>query len=64
MIGMKSIGNSCRSCINKKYHVKLERKDCIYEYYPRMCPECNKVKNIVKDINFWSKIKLMFKRKY
>jgi len=41
---------SCRSCLNRKYGLKLQPKDCIYEHYPYVCPKCGEVKNIVKNI--------------
>ena len=36
----------CRRCINKKYHVQLEPKDCVYGYLYK-CRCCGQERNIV-----------------
>lgn len=51
---------TCRSCINKKYHVKLKRPNCIYYPYQSKCPSCGKMRNIVSDLRFSGKLKMLF----
>ncbi len=41
-------GRICRYCINSRYGMKLERKDCRYEKYSDICPACKERKHIVK----------------
>lgn len=48
----KDLGNICRKCLNEKYSLNLMSKDCIYDFYPRLCGECGCMKNIVRSIRF------------
>lgn len=41
-------GRICRYCINSRYGMKLERKDCRYEKYSDICPSCGEWRHIVK----------------
>ena len=53
--------NLCRSCLNRKYRIALEREDCVYEIYPHRCMRCGKVRSIVVDLRLKAKIRLMFR---
>ena len=55
----EDFGKLCRNCINKKYHINLERKDCIYEIYSHACGDCGEMKHIVKGITFSARRKLL-----
>lgn len=59
----ESMGSCCRKCLNMKYQLQLEREDCLYCYYPYECEECKEVKNIVQDIRYISRWKLLGGRK-
>lgn len=48
----RDLGNICRECLNKKYNIRLQPKDCDYEEYPHMCHKCGEVKIIVCEIRF------------
>lgn len=55
-------GGICRRCLNRVCHVNLERTDCVYgNPYPMCCPRCGEMHNIVTDLRFTGRIKLMFK---
>lgn len=54
----KDLGGICRECLNKKYDLSLERKDCNYAHFPYVCDNCRNVKNIVCDINLLKKFLL------
>lgn len=55
-----ALGNLCRDCINRKYSIKLKRRDCIYGTYPYPCRECNDMRHIVVNITFRARWKLLF----
>lgn len=55
----ESLGRCCRECLNEKYHLRLKREDCIYLYYPYKCRKCGRMKNIVQDIRWISRWKLV-----
>ena len=51
----------CRRCINEEYHVKLDPENCIYDcHYPRKCPRCGEMQNIVTGFRLSGKAKLLF----
>ena len=50
----------CRRCLNKKYKVHLIPDDCIYEYR-YVCPRCREMHNIVSDLRFSGKMKMLLK---
>ena len=50
----------CRRCINKTYHVRLIKADCVYGYLYN-CPVCNEDRNIVVDLRLTGKLKMLFK---
>ncbi len=54
------LGKCCRECLNRVYHLKLERQDCLYIRYPGKCMYCGDIKNIVEDIRWSGRIKLIF----
>ncbi|MDY5577525.1 MAG: hypothetical protein SPF70_08705 [Lachnospiraceae bacterium] len=58
-----NLGNYCRSCLNKMYHLNLETKDCVYMEYKYECRKCKTVQNIVLDIKKMSRYKLLFGRR-
>ena len=67
MISIKQIQrlygqNVCRHCINKLTGARLERRDCVYDTYQRVCPSCELMQNIVMDLRFSGKLKLMGKK--
>ncbi|NCB91398.1 MAG: hypothetical protein EOM40_02320 [Clostridia bacterium] len=49
----------CRECVNKNLHLDLRNEDCIYLRFPYVCESCKKTGNIVKDIRWWKKYKLI-----
>lgn len=57
------LGKCCRSCINKKYKIKLEPKDCIYMEYQYECQNCKKLQNIVLEVRGISRYKVWFGKK-
>lgn len=66
MANMKKINeklgsNVCRRCINKKFNVSLEPKDCSYWMYPNQCSVCGEVHNIVTGLSSSGKMKMLFK---
>lgn len=51
----------CRRCINEEYPVKLDPENCIYDcHYPRNCPRCGEMQNIVTGFRLSGKAKLLF----
>ena len=50
----------CRRCLNEKYKIHLVPEDCIYEYR-HICPRCEEVHNIVSDLRFSGKRKMLWK---
>ncbi len=53
----------CRRCINRLYGARLNPSDCRYGIpYPQTCPCCGKVHNIVTDLRFSGKLKLLARR--
>ena len=53
-----STAHSCRECLNNRFHIRLQRKDCCYWYYLSRCAYCGEAKNIVVRLNFWGRVKL------
>ena len=53
--------NVCRRCINKKFKVNLEPKDCRCWMYPGECSVCGEVHNIVTERSPSGKMKMLFK---
>ncbi len=53
------LGMTCRTCLNRKYHLRLETKDCMYMRYLHLCPMCGEVKHIVQDISRTAGLKLL-----
>lgn len=49
----------CRGCINNRFHLRLERKDCFYYRYPGECEACHQVKHIVVGVVWKSRLKLL-----
>ncbi len=57
-------GNICRQCINKTNKIHLLHSDCRYELmYPRKCPCCGEMKNIVTGFVLSGYVKSIFKKK-
>ncbi len=56
----EALNRSCRECINISYNLRLQSKDCVYYHIPGKCPICGQMKNIVMDIRFTSRGKLLF----
>ncbi len=52
----------CRRCINKKFDVRLEPKDCIYLENEDYCSYCKNIRHIVVGLKMSGKIKMMFKK--
>lgn len=51
----------CRRCINEEYGVRLTSQDCVYDcHYPRKCPRCGEMRNIVTGFRFSGRAKLLF----
>lgn len=57
----EDLGTLCRSCLNKKYNVKLTPKNCEYDDYPRLCYRCEEIKNIVCGIKPGKRLLLRLK---
>lgn len=55
----QELGKLCRNCINRKYGIKLERSDCIYEGFSYTCAECKETKHIVVGIKMRARWKLL-----
>lgn len=53
-------GKMCRACLNNKYHLHLEPRDCLYTRYSYPCPVCGEVKRTVRDISRIAGLKLLF----
>lgn len=54
---------TCRQCVNKTYRVHLLHTDCRYELiYPKKCPVCGEIKNIVTGFMLSGYFKTLFKR--
>lgn len=54
----EALGKQCRNCINQIYDIQLRRRDCRYWIYPATCRCCNKLQNIVVDIEPSSRWKI------
>lgn len=57
----KALGHTCRRCINEKYHLKLERKNCMYARRPGMCTRCRQARNIVIGVRPLSRWRVWFR---
>lgn len=54
---------TCRQCVNKTYNMHLLHTDCRYGMiYPKKCPVCGEVKNIVTGFMLSGYIKSFFRR--
>ncbi len=53
------LGMTCRTCLNRKYHLRLETKDCVYKRYLYPCSMCGEIKHIVLDISWIAGLKLL-----
>ena len=68
MISLKKIRKRfgsyiCRQCINKAYGIHILHQDCDYELiYPKQCPSCGELKNIVTGLTLKGYLKSLFKR--
>ena len=51
----------CRRCINRRFSSSLQPNDCMYEPFPRTCPKCGKVHNIVVGLSVVGHAKMLFK---
>ncbi|MCH1983717.1 hypothetical protein MCG98_14175 [Ruminococcus sp. OA3] len=51
--------NLCRECLNKKYSLKLKKKDCLYYYYSQQCSGCGDLHHIVAKVRFGKRWKLL-----
>lgn len=49
----------CRSCINKKCSIHLKQENCIYAVYQNKCQQCGEMKNIVEDLRWNAKGKIL-----
>lgn len=54
------VNRYCRKCINEKLSFNLQKNDCIYGMYKNKCQSCKEMRNIVDDIKFSSRYKLLF----
>ncbi len=52
----------CRRCINTRFKVHLEPKDCVYGYYMGCCSSCKRMHHIVLDLRLSGKLKTLFKK--
>ena len=59
----EALGRQCRRCINQKYELQLEQEDCEYWSYPACCDCCGEVRNIVIDVDLFSRWKIWRLRK-
>ena len=55
--------NICRRCINKRYHVNLQPKDCHYADmgFVKVCPRCRQEHHIVEGLTFSGRIKTLLR---
>ncbi len=56
-------GSVCRRCINARYHVSLEPKDCSYALYKGICKTCGEMHHIVNSFSFFGKLKMLFAKR-
>ena len=56
-------GRICRHCINSRYGLKLERKDCRYMKHSDICPACGERRHIVKRLTLWGYLRGMGKKR-
>ena len=54
----------CRDCMNRRYHLNLDRKECYYLDSPAQCKICGQVRKIVVDIKVTAKIKKWFRDRF
>lgn len=55
--------NVCRKCVNKTYVINLLHTDCKYGLiYPKQCPLCKDVKNIVTGFKLSGYIKSIMRK--
>ncbi len=52
--------NRCRHCINEKYGLNLQPRDCRYWHYLSECSHCKEVHNIVTDLTLSGIFKLFW----
>lgn len=50
----------CRKCINKELGINLQKEDCCYMMYPNQCQGCKQVGNIVDQLHWRARCKLLF----
>jgi len=56
-----SISNRyCRRCINDILSINVEKEDCYYAMYPNQCQKCGQMRNIVEDLRWSAKYKILF----
>ncbi len=53
-----ALGKLCRECLNQKYGLQLKRYECRYRIIPTFCDGCVQPKNIVTDIEVYSRWKI------
>lgn len=53
------LGTTCRRCINQKYGLFLQTADCQYLPFLSRCSECGKTRNIVRDLRFSGRWRLL-----
>ena len=57
----KALGRTCRRCINQKYRLNLDRRDCVYVKRPGICKNCRHSSHIVKGVRLLSLWRVWFK---
>ena len=59
----EALRDQCRECINRTYGLKLARKDCRYWFYPVVCHCCGETRNVVVEIEPFSRWKIWLAKK-
>lgn len=55
----KMLKRYCRQCINETLAIHLQREDCCYSMYQNKCHRCGDLKNIVEDLRWNAKYKVL-----
>ena len=50
----------CRRCLNRRYNVNLQPKDC-REFYSGICPRCKEYHRLIVSLTATGKLKMLLK---
>lgn len=57
---MQMSNRYCRNCISEMLRIDLEKEDCVYAMYPNPCQKCGQMRNIVDDLHWLARCKVLF----